>query len=305
MKTRTVYSFTFLVIMSISIISVASLTTVLEKDNQHNDDFRTYYLHESSNRIYSAEDNYEPDNSIEDAKIIENGIWQNHSISPIGDIDFVKFTLETRMLVNVFTNSTVVGDCDTYLKLINGQTGSTIESNNDNGDSTYSKIEIELDAGNYYLSINEYGDDKEIPEYNLFMILSEPSPYILVLNPLIHAYYFPGETFDIKWATTEKINSVLIELYTEEDVNIGKIGEALGSVGIFAWTISDDLSPGTHYIRISAVNLDIFNESALFRILEVTDEGLFSLDRPLSWPNIMSQIVVLTICIHFTRRNRK
>jgi len=129
-------------------------------------------------------DQYEPDNSMMQAKEIRSGESQRRSISPAGDVDWVKFTLTERSEV-VIETSGPSGDTVIYLYDSNGN---LIAEDDDSGDACWSRIKKTLDPGTYYIRVVEYGENDEIPEYHLKLsVTPKPAGAILKIG-IRHSY---------------------------------------------------------------------------------------------------------------------
>ena len=114
-------------------------------------------------------DTYEPDNDSSTAKWIYSGSPQMHSIVPSTDVDWVKFTLSSQSAVLLETNGAT--SSDTRMWLYNSSLVE-VESSDDEGIGLYSVIDRvcgadPLAAGTYYVKVDEYGNNNEIPAYNL------------------------------------------------------------------------------------------------------------------------------------------
>ena len=115
-----------------------------------------------------ATDNYEPDNSSGQAKTIANGSPQTHSILPIGESDWVKFTLTQSSAVTLETSGP---SGDTELWLYNSSV-SQINYDDDGGSGTFSRLAYNctgtpLAAGTYYARVAEFNNNEEIASYSL------------------------------------------------------------------------------------------------------------------------------------------
>ena len=139
-------------------------TTVFFVVSAVNNGTETYTSSEVSIDIPIPEDIYEPNNAIEDAKPIESGIAQNHSISPAGDLDYFSFDLEVPSSVVIETTGTS-GDTKLYLL---DSSGTQIAYNDDGGDGFFSKItETRLEPGSYFGYASGYSTSTEIPAYQI------------------------------------------------------------------------------------------------------------------------------------------
>jgi MYXO-CTERM domain-containing protein len=99
-------------------------------------------------------DAFEPDNSIEEARILSPDVAQLHSIHNNDDIDIVRIFVNAESEVHLSTDPSVEGDTfDTSLDLLNAN-GEQIANNDNstrNGElSTYSTIVHEVEAGTYF-----------------------------------------------------------------------------------------------------------------------------------------------------------
>ena len=123
----------------------------------------------------SSGDGYEPNNSSSTANSIASGIGQVHSISPVGDIDYVRFSVYQTSDVVIETSGSL--SSDTEIKLF-GSSLSQLEYNDDGGSGLYSRIDRlnsdsdALTPGTYYVAINEYGDNATISSYTITVTVS-------------------------------------------------------------------------------------------------------------------------------------
>jgi len=135
-------------------------------------------------------DVYEPDDDWDDANEILNGVPQNHSIYPIGDDDFMTFTLTGNPLQDTYAVVLVTSGpywyYDTVLQLFY-ENHITIESNDDYDldNHLYSKIDLlcgdeALEPGTYFIKVySGFGAPGYlrdiIPDYNISFTAS-PCP---------------------------------------------------------------------------------------------------------------------------------
>jgi len=108
---------------------------------------------------------YEPDDSSSEASWIQTGETQEHSIDPIGDEDWIKFSLNGSSAATIETSG--VG-ADTYMWLYDGNLNLIEED--DDGNGLYAKIDRTcgndpLSAGNYYVKVAEYSGSSTIDSY--------------------------------------------------------------------------------------------------------------------------------------------
>jgi M6 family metalloprotease-like protein len=109
-------------------------------------------------------DQYEPDNDSGQAKTIQSGIAQTHSIIPATDEDWVSFILTSASDLTIETNG-ISGDTRMWLS---DSDLNEIAYNDDDGVNYFSKItQTGLGAGTYYAKIDEYYNNDEISSYSL------------------------------------------------------------------------------------------------------------------------------------------
>jgi hypothetical protein len=116
----------------------------------------------------SGVDSYEPDDTSGQAQWIFDGSAQTHSIVPVGDVDWVKFSLSDESEVVIETSGT---SGDTRMWLYDGSLNE-LEYSDDEGSDLFSRIDRVCDtdalpAGTYYVKIDEYGNDDAIASYDL------------------------------------------------------------------------------------------------------------------------------------------
>ncbi|MCX6028459.1 MAG: PA14 domain-containing protein [Chloroflexi bacterium] len=118
-------------------------------------------------------DLYEPDNTAAQANWIYSGSPQTHSIVPATDIDWVKFSLTGQSGVVIETSGT---SGDTRMWLYDSNLNE-IEYDDDDGGGAFSLIDRvcgtdPLLAGMYYVKVDDFQNDNEIPSYNLALGVS-------------------------------------------------------------------------------------------------------------------------------------
>jgi len=120
----------------------------------------------------AAPDPFEENDAFGEAIQISKDEKQWHSILPLGDNDYLKFTLAQRSTVEIFTDGTIG---DTELFLYNGGQ-SLIATDDDSGDYTFSNISQTLDAGTYYIMVREVGSNDTIEAYSIYLTIDIPPP---------------------------------------------------------------------------------------------------------------------------------
>ena len=127
----------------------------------------------------SVGDSFEPDNTEAQAKTINIGATQTHSIRPAGDVDWVTFQLTTPSAVVLETTGGPANG-DTEMALFNSSLQQVRYSNNE-GVNNYSYINtcdvVNLPAGTYYARVNEVGNNSEISSYRLSLYAGDNCIY--------------------------------------------------------------------------------------------------------------------------------
>ncbi|MHA1287493.1 MAG: BspA family leucine-rich repeat surface protein [Candidatus Thorarchaeota archaeon] len=150
-------------------------TTARVKVTAYDAEGNTAYDISNANFIIerSSTDTYEPDDNYVDANWIYDGSPQAHSIAPVGDEDWVKFTLASESGVTLETSGS---SGDTRMWLYNSIL-SEIEFNDDRSEDLFSYIDRvcgvdALPAGTYYVKVDEYLGNDEIPSYEIMLNIS-------------------------------------------------------------------------------------------------------------------------------------
>jgi methionine-rich copper-binding protein CopC len=122
-----------------------------------------------------CEDAYEEDDLWPDAKAIASDAPQDHTINPIGDQDWVTFTLPAQTGLKLWTSGPA--GHDTRLSLYTDPSGAALAVSEDDGEGAYSLLDYGcsgtlLTPGTYHARVNEAGDDALIPAYQLSLRLT-------------------------------------------------------------------------------------------------------------------------------------
>jgi len=122
-------------------------------------------------------DSYEPDNNSGAAKTITAGVQQTHSIVPVGDVDWYKFTLTDLSSVTIQTSGSMFDDTEMWLY---DPSLSQIGYNDDIsvGVNFLSRITASnLAAGTYYVKVDRFDNDAEIYPYKIDLaVTTAPGP---------------------------------------------------------------------------------------------------------------------------------
>ncbi|MFK8083524.1 MAG: hypothetical protein AB8B97_24855, partial [Granulosicoccus sp.] len=118
-------------------------------------------------------DTAEPNDQPADATPISLGQTLSSSIAPVGDIDRFVFTLmqPEDVVIRTFNDGTEQ-DFDTGLEL-SDEFGNVLAFSDDFGNSSYSQIDIGLNAGEYHLVVNSSLRSKVIPSYSVSVTVVE------------------------------------------------------------------------------------------------------------------------------------
>ena len=110
------------------------------------------------------DDNFEPDDTYEQANLIElNSTQENHSISKSGDIDWVKFILHEDSYISI---ETLGSEGDTILSLYDSEQNEI--ARNDDGDiNLFSKIFQYLLTGDYYAKVESFDSESLVSDYTI------------------------------------------------------------------------------------------------------------------------------------------
>jgi predicted secreted protein len=127
-------------------------------------------------------DDYEPDNGPGEAtQVFADGFPRDHSIVPLEDQDWVRFTLPVESAVTLHTSGPEFGDTEIFL--VDGSGTDIIEYNDDGGAVLfYSLIDRlcgvdALPAGTYYLHVRSMNNFFELPNYQLTYTSTACVPY--------------------------------------------------------------------------------------------------------------------------------
>jgi len=107
-------------------------------------------------------DDYEPDDTSVQASQMVVGETQVHSITPAGDLDWVRFQIDYDGWVTIGTSADVPGDTMIYVF----DAGLTlVASDDDSGPGLFSRVSDHFDAGTYYVLVKEWSAYATIDSY--------------------------------------------------------------------------------------------------------------------------------------------
>lgn len=185
---------------------------------------RNNYINVSANV-----DGYEPDNSASAAHWIDAGSPQNHSIVPIGDVDWVKFTVSVSSEVIVETSGSA-GDSEIWL--YDGNL-TELEYDDDDGAGLFSRIDRlcdtdPLSSGTYYIKIGEFGNNEEIASYTVSLATSSCTNHQPDLLPYAPAGY-ASPVVPSSVPGTHQVNTLYVNQPTYFDWHFINAGNAVAT----------------------------------------------------------------------------
>lgn len=205
-------------------------------------------------------DQYEPDDTSSQAKDIRAGETQRRSIYPAGDVDWAQFTISQRSIVVVETSGP---SGDTVLELYDSSLRKIAEDD-DSGSGYFSRINVTLDPGMYYIKVYEYGNNDPIQEYYLSLTIRaqqvsvrivdySPPPSVRVGQeisiPITVEYNFPRSAHAHVVVGVQLPNGTWKAVWYNPDYNSSRSGS-----GRLYYTarFTAPSQPGTYNYRISA-----------------------------------------------------
>lgn len=198
------------------------------------------------------QDTYEPDNSSAEAKVITSGQPQTHSITPSGDVDWIRFTVSQESNVVLESSGSTASDTEMYLY---NSSLSQVEYDDDDGSGNYSLIDRTcstdpLATGTYYARVNEYGDNGTIPAYQIALTVQPCAGSFAKLSPTNGATG-QSTSLTLDWANSANATSYEYCYDTTDDaacsnwVSTGTTSQA---------TISGLANGATYYWQVRANN---------------------------------------------------
>lgn len=116
-----------------------------------------------ANITVPVRDDYEDDNSMSQASRIAPGESQRRNFSPVGDVDWVTFTLPEPGTYSIRTT----GNLDTFMELYD-ESGNLLEENDDAEDYNAEIINF-FQAGDYFVLVTPYGNVSPDDVYSLVL----------------------------------------------------------------------------------------------------------------------------------------
>jgi hypothetical protein len=203
----------------------------------------------------NSADSYEPDDTSAQAKTIGVGATQTHSIVPASDVDWIKFTISNESAIKLETSGAT--GFDTRMWLFNSNL-KQLEYDDDDGTGYYSLIQRScnvnsLAPGTYYVKIDEYGNDDEIPNYQVNLSVLGTCP---CQTPEFPSIYSPADYFGtddntpaFDWESISSATQYQIQVDNQEDYSSPVIDSLVTNS---AFTPSSALPDGVYYWRVRA-----------------------------------------------------
>lgn len=252
-----------------------------------------------SEPVAFEEDEYEPDDTMAQAKEILLDVPQTHTIHVQGDHDWIYFQAEEG-ITYVIETSDLGTEMDTVIYLYN-EDGEELAQNDDGGEeSLASRITWSVDStGIVYVMIQSYSDDGASPNMHYSISVSEGAPFeadayepddsrdqaseIEVGSSQSHNLHVTGDDDWISLQATAETNYVietfnlgdridtLISLYDADDQELASDDDGGGEhlASRLTWTAASD---GVLYVMIKDLGNDEAGPGTEYRI-SVREEG--------------------------------
>jgi len=206
-------------------------------------------------------DNYEPDDSIKQAKLLVPGSAQEHTL-PTGDVDWFSIAGDAGRLYTIGTTGTT----DTRMELYNQSGATKLVVDDTSGPGENAKISWYcVQGGTYNLKVfsSYYGP------YTIQSSAFDSTEFrFSVSSPVDGDSFTVGDTCTISWNSGVSIGGAVdIFLYNTSGV-VSTIQANTSSAGIYRWIIPLALAAASDY-RIKIISRtvgDIFGFSNIFTI---------------------------------------
>ncbi|MBI1909619.1 MAG: thrombospondin type 3 repeat-containing protein [Deltaproteobacteria bacterium] len=174
----------------------------------------------ASINVVLPQDSYEPDNTSLTAKPQSLNTTTTHSIVPTGDVDWIWFRLDTTLDVTIETSG--ASGYDTVLTLEQAA-GGVITTNDDiGGGNYYSRITRRLNPDTYLVKVEDYGNDGQIPSYNLQLTVTAVNnpPNDCTLTSPSHGATGVSRSVTLDWACSDPdAGDSIVNYYIQLDDN--------------------------------------------------------------------------------------
>ncbi len=223
--------------------------------------------------LAAVADAFEEDDSWATAKSVSiDGTVQTRSIDAAGEMDWAKFQLSGSARVTIETNGSG-GDTRIWLYGPNDATRE-IDYDDDDGNGNFSRIDRSLEAGTYYVLIDEYGRNGTIDHYTLTVQAALLLPDALETDNTAsqarsivpdgasqtHSLHVPDDVDWVKFTLTTQrqidlqtagtAGDTMLWLYGPNDSSRELARNDDGGIGSFS-RITMTLEPGTYYAKVA------------------------------------------------------
>ncbi|MGV3719376.1 MAG: pre-peptidase C-terminal domain-containing protein [Actinomycetota bacterium] len=201
-------------------------------------------------------DTYESDDASGTAKTLNVGETQFRNIHAIGNHDYATFTLATPATVTVATDGEAG---DTVMNLYGPNNAATlIETDDDDGNGTFSLINRALTAGTYWVRVEEFNNNSTLPGYSL--ALTSVIPSVLVTSPNGGETLTFGASHEITWTTANASGNVMLEYSINGGSTWTTISANTADDGSFMWSVPN--APSTQgRVRVSMLDMSATDTS--------------------------------------------
>ncbi|MHC4996908.1 MAG: DVUA0089 family protein, partial [Planctomycetota bacterium] len=177
-----------------------------------------------------------------------SGIPQGHTIHSAGDVDWINFTLTEVSEITITTGSGAGVDTVVFLFDTEGaarlEPGSFIASDDDGGEGALSSMSIVVGPGDYFILVNEFGNDDAIPGY--FIELRATPTIPMTVDPLTTNNTTPSLT------GTVGDPSANIEVFVDGIPVAGAVNLGDGTWRLEGNAFTEPISEGVHEVQVVA-----------------------------------------------------
>lgn len=238
-------------------------------------------------------DNNEPNDSMNEATAFDPDVQQLFNISSAGDVDWFQFYLDDRTYVQLSACIMESGNISSQISLELYNAGGVlldrVQPDSASADFHCAVTEMVLTSGNFFIKIAEYGNDAEIPLYELRLeqITADPfesndamseASYLYPYDPVKLNLFPKGdvdwfsfqleENSNIKLAVWEKTGDIRITLYDKDGAEIANTSENV-------LLSSGKRTAAAESTKTNSVDFDPTGENASTLLLQKLPEGRY------------------------------
>lgn len=227
--------------------------------------------------LKATDDAFEDDDVSEQARLILPGeAPQVHSIYPVGDVDWIKFTISETSAVVLETDGPSGGDTQLWLYGPNDP-ARQVAFNEDGGNGWYSRIVTVVEPGTYYGKVGEYGNNNALDSYTLALTatplsqlrdayeVDDTADQARVLTAgaasQVHSIHSPSDVDWLRFTVSQPLRASLTIDRPEGSawLSVKAYGPDSTTAQVLSTSVNDyqeavqfDVRPGTYYVRIAA-----------------------------------------------------